>query len=308
MTDRFEEMLNDVTIDRDKYIGGSDMPAVMGISPYKTRFELLQEKAGLRRQEFTGNAYTEYGHTMESVIRDYINETWRFNFKVDMCIQDRLRYHADGVDLGQNSVLEVKTTSEIFPNVSDYKQYLVQLLLGMKMFECEFGVLAVYHRPEDMSTTFDSDRLHTYSIKLSDFPDLLSEMDDSIAMFLNDWDMMLANPFMDEEDFVPVAIVEAAHQVISLENALAEYKEIEKQAKALKEQIKELMEKHNLKTWETPNGTKITLVADGDDKVTKVVDEGKLAIEYPEVYEACQVEKTVKGKKGFVKITLPKVK
>ena len=59
----------DVTIDRDKYIGGSDIPATMGISPFKTRWDLLQEKAGLKADEFTGNQYTEYGKIMEPQIR-----------------------------------------------------------------------------------------------------------------------------------------------------------------------------------------------------------------------------------------------
>ena len=33
---------------RENYLGGSDLVALLGISPYKTRFELLQEKAGLK--------------------------------------------------------------------------------------------------------------------------------------------------------------------------------------------------------------------------------------------------------------------
>ena len=51
----------DVTIDRDKYIGGSDIPIIMGISPFKSRFDLLLEKAGYLENDFKGNEYTEYG-------------------------------------------------------------------------------------------------------------------------------------------------------------------------------------------------------------------------------------------------------
>ena len=42
----------DVTIDRDKYIGGSDIPIIMGISSFKTRWDLLLEKAGLKEDTF----------------------------------------------------------------------------------------------------------------------------------------------------------------------------------------------------------------------------------------------------------------
>ena len=66
--------MQNVKVDRDKYIGGSDIPIIMGISQFKTRFELLLEKAGLKENTFDGNEYTEYGNIMEPKIRDYINK------------------------------------------------------------------------------------------------------------------------------------------------------------------------------------------------------------------------------------------
>ena len=55
---------------RDLYIGGSDIPKIMGISTFQTRWELLQEKAGLLENSFEGNSYTEYGNKMEPKIRE----------------------------------------------------------------------------------------------------------------------------------------------------------------------------------------------------------------------------------------------
>ena len=60
----------DVTIDRFKWIGGSDIPAIMGISPFTTRFDLLLFKAELKENDFKGNEYTRYGQVMEPKIRD----------------------------------------------------------------------------------------------------------------------------------------------------------------------------------------------------------------------------------------------
>ena len=57
-----------VTVDREKYIGGSDIPIIMGISPFKSRFDLLLEKAGLKENDFTGNEYTEYGNKLEILL------------------------------------------------------------------------------------------------------------------------------------------------------------------------------------------------------------------------------------------------
>ena len=51
--------MQDVRIDRNLYIGGSDIPIIMGISPFKKRFDLLLEKAGLKENDFDGNQYTE---------------------------------------------------------------------------------------------------------------------------------------------------------------------------------------------------------------------------------------------------------
>ena len=162
----------DVTKDRDKYIGGSDMPAVMGISPFVTRWELLQEKALGKMRDFSGNEYTEYGHKMEGVIRDYFNETFcdeDEGFVDDMVrIDGDLRYHADGYEKsckawkGQSRLLEIKTTSNVkaknyatyaaddgFPSdrrfiLENYKPYVVQILLGMRLFKCEVGIIAIY--------------------------------------------------------------------------------------------------------------------------------------------------------------------
>ena len=37
-----------VEVERYKYIGGSDIPIIMGISQFKKRFDLLLEKAHLK--------------------------------------------------------------------------------------------------------------------------------------------------------------------------------------------------------------------------------------------------------------------
>ena len=143
-----------VTIDRDKYIGGSDIPIIMGISPFKTRFDLLLEKAGLKENNFTGNEYTEYGNILEPKIRNYINFTDEINgygggFEEYKTIKGDVRCHLDGFN--EHEVLEIKTTSQIHEDINDYKTYLVQLLFYMQTVNVEFGLLAVYERPTDFN-------------------------------------------------------------------------------------------------------------------------------------------------------------
>ena len=99
----------DVTIDRDKYIGGSDIPIIMGLSPFRTRWELLQEKAGLIQNDFSGNKYTEYGDVMEPKIRDYVNELRGTYYEPEQLIEGDLRGNCDGFN--GNSILEIKTSN-----------------------------------------------------------------------------------------------------------------------------------------------------------------------------------------------------
>jgi hypothetical protein len=70
------------------------------------------------------------------------------------------------------------------------------------------------------------------------------------------------------------------------------------------------MVKHDVKSWETFNGTKITRVdatASTSETVTEF-DTDTFEKEHPELYKKyCKdVEKKTKGRAGFVKIALPK--
>ena len=96
----------DVSIDRDKYIGGSDIPAILGISKFKTRWQVMLEKAGLEEYKSTSNRYTRYGHDIEPTIREHINLTYNTNFVPSRVINGDLRCHTDGFN-GER-VLEVR--------------------------------------------------------------------------------------------------------------------------------------------------------------------------------------------------------
>ena len=295
-----------VTVDRDKYIGGSDIPIIMGISPFKTRFDLLLEKAGIKENEFKGNEYTEYGNIMEPKIREHLNSTIGdgFEFKEYKKINGDIRCHLDGYN--EHEVLEIKTTSQIHEKVEEYKVYLVQLLFYMFNVDCENGLLAVYERPEDFNEEFDSKRLKLYSIELSSYKGLLEEINKAVDQFRIDLAKVKENPFITEEELLPVDLTELSNKIVVLENQLVEMKKVEAQAKELKTQLKSAMESNNIKKWETPNGVKITLVADGEDKVVRKFNEDLFKENNLDLWDEYSEEVTQKGKAGYVKITLPK--
>ena len=308
-------MQSSVKEDRYKFIGGSDIACILNLSPFKTRFQLLLEKAQLVDDEFEGNAYTEYGNEMEGKIRDFINETYKTNFVEGKHVIEAkgneiigIRCHTDGEN--EDTILEIKTTSEIHEELSDYKIYLVQILFYMLETDKNNGMLAVYARPEDMSTEFDADRLQIFRFTADMFKDLLLEINHAVDAFIQDLKKVKANPFITEEELLPSELIETSNKIVLMEQKLADMKRIEAEIKDMKSQLKDLMELYGVPKWETPNGTKITLVADSADKVEQeeYFDAEAFQTDHPRMYKTYRKVREVvkKGKKGYVKITLPK--
>lgn len=304
-----------VTEDRNKYIGGSDIPIIMGISKFKSRFDLLLEKAELKDNPFTGNEFTEYGNKMEPKIRQYINKTLGKDFREGKHIDGDVRCHTDGETF--ESILEIKTTSDVHENVDDYKVYLVQLLFYMNHTKRDTGVLAVYRRPSDFSTRFNQNNLQVFAISKDNYKDLIEEIERAVEQFRQDLIKVKENPFLTEQDLMPMDIQSATDKVLALEEQSRSFKELEKKYDQAKAELKSAMERANIKTWRTINDVLITLVADTPDKEVEeeYYDEEKFIAENTELHEKYhnklaeykEIKKVLKkGKKGYLKITLPK--
>ena len=298
--------MDTVRDERWRYIGGSDIPAIMGISPFKTRFQLLQEKARIVEPDFKGNEYTEYGNVMGSKIRDYVNETFNRNFAPDVLMNGVFRFNLDGLDKECCEVLEIKTTSQIHGKLEDYKVYLVQLLPYMRMAGAVRGFLAVYQRPDDFDETFNPLLLTVYEVHIDDYSDLLEEIDTQVEIFKKDLEKLRENPFITEEELQPIEVVEYANKVLALEQQLESMKQLEKELKSAKAELKRLMQENDVKKWITPNGTKITLIPDGEDTIVSAFNEKKFAEEKPDIYAEYLEEKLKAGRSGYVRVTLPK--
>ena len=188
----------DVTIDRFKWIGGSDIPAIMGISPFTTRFDLLLFKAELKENDFKGNEYTRYGQIMEPKIRNYINKEYKLKYRPSKheFIEKRYRCHTDGED--KSSILEIKTTSKDCKTIRGYKIYLVQLLFYMYNIGKEEGKLVVYIRPEDFNEDLDTERIKIFNIRLEDYKDLVQEIEEEVIKFKKDIKRVFDNPLIEE--------------------------------------------------------------------------------------------------------------
>ena len=313
-------MQETVKQDRDKYIGGSDIPVIMNLSPFKSRFDLLLEKAGYKEDTFEGNVYTEYGNKLEPKIRDYVNSIKNFALDIDKkpFVEGKhireaeadeiigVRIHTDGEN--ESAILEIKTTSQIYKSVDDSKLYLVQLLFSMVNTGKPYGVLAVYYRPEDLSEDFDESRLQVFVLRLKDYEELCSEISDACEKFIEDLQKVKDNPFITEEELLPTEITDITARILAFESQIDYLKSVEKKIKEDKARLKDAMQACGVKSWTTPNGYKITLVPDGEDEVKKKFNESKLKESDPETYNKYLEDTIVKGRSGYVKITAPKSK
>jgi putative phage-type endonuclease len=300
----------DVSIDRDKYIGGSDIPAIMGISPFKTRYQLLLEKAGIEPNTFTGNIYTEYGTKMEQSIRDYINGMMAEDddkYVPNRVIKGDFRAHTDGFN--GKCVLEIKCTSHICADVNDYDPYLVQLLKYMEVNGVAEGLLAVYERPADFSLDFDFNRLYLYDIRAKDYSNLLTNINAEIDRFRVDLERLKENPLLTEADFQPMPLVLAdlTGKITLMEKQIAQIERIKKECDATKKALYQAMEQNNVKSWTMPNGTKITRIDSIPASVETVqefdLDSFKKDCEQVYALYLRTVEKKKSGKAGYVRIT-----
>lgn len=137
---------------RKNYIGGSDASAVVGMNPYKSAYALWAEKTG-KIPEFEGNLTTEVGSYLEDFVAHlFEKETGKkVRRKNRMLVNDDYPFaHAnvDRVVVGENAVLEIKTTNSI-PAMKKLRggeypeQYYVQCTHYMAVGGFEKAYLAV---------------------------------------------------------------------------------------------------------------------------------------------------------------------
>lgn len=309
-----------VTIDRYKYVGGSDLPTILGLNMKynKKPFDLALEKAQIVPNSFTGNQFTKYGQKMEPVIRDYINAKYQVNYLEDTIIDETKHYrgNTDGIDRDADiPILEVKTFGEEL----DVDYYTAQCQFYMETFDRDACLLVGYKRPKDFYTGIDYELENDDSYFNFEFdPNNLVEhiiyrdknvwakIEERITAFKNGVGYLAENreDYAEEEFnkiFYGADLIETTNKVAVLEDKLKAMKTVEADCKKAKEDLYNLFEKKGLISLDT--GTvKITKVAPTSyDTVS--VDTKKLKEENEEIYNKYKVTKTT-NKKGYILITL----
>ena len=137
-----------VEVDRSQYIGGSDIPIIMGISHFTKASKLAQLKNKVIPYENKKTLYTEFGHIFEPFIRETANK--KFNKKFIPCCKTAedlgLRANCDGWDAENKYLLEVKTNNGEHFDKSDY---IAQIHFYMVMYGTQDCILAEYARTKE---------------------------------------------------------------------------------------------------------------------------------------------------------------
>lgn len=310
-----------VTIDRHKYIGGSDLPSILGLNAkYGTSiFQFAKEKAGIIPNTFKGNQYTKYGQLMEPVIRDYICSIYGANYLEDTIIDSERGYrgNTDGIDRNAEiPIIEIKTFGEEL----DVDYYTAQCQFYMETFNQDACLLVGYKRPVDFYTgvdfdlehddsyfnvEFDENNIVTHVIKRD--PKLWAKIEERITAFKKAVEFLKNNNEIAEAEFNEIFygtdLILMTNKIAVLESSLNQYKDIEKDYKKLKEDLYNLFEEKGIISFDT--GTmKLTKVAPiSYDTVS--VDTAKLKEENEEIYNKYKTTKTT-TKKGYILITTKK--
>jgi len=314
-------MSNDnVTKDRHKYVGGSDMPNILGYNlKYDTSvFKWAKIKAGIIPNEFKGNEYTKYGQLMEPTIRDYINAIQGLNFKEDTIIDEdrRFRSNTDGIDMDAKILLEVKTHNGNL----DIEYYTPQVQMYLEMFDIEECLLVGYERPTDFYTgtdydlengdeyfdlTFDEARISVDVIKRD--KEMWGKICTQVIAFQRGVAALKENPNMSEDEFNTLMygtyIMSLKNEVNRIETALVDFKVLEEQYKTLKDKIYEIFDAHGIKTFDT-GLFKITKV-DPTVIEKEVLDEKAIKQQEPTIFDKYKMVKST-NRKGYIIITKKK--
>lgn len=124
---------------RKKGIGGSDVSIIAGCNPYRSVFELWNDKRGKDRVEIKNSDITHFGHVLEDVVRkEFMNRTGLKVRKKNMLLRSRkypfMIADIDGVIReadGTYSIFEAKTAIEFKNN--DWKNEKIPLAYQLQV-------------------------------------------------------------------------------------------------------------------------------------------------------------------------------
>lgn len=253
--------------ERKKRLGASDIPIILGLSPYKTAYELWEEKTGRVINEYDTESfaarYAQRGHDLEPHVRERVNIQKKKNYIADVCfVEDYYIASLDGWDEETRTVLEIKCPGKV-----DYAEalkgevplkWVPQVQWQLYVAEARYGLLAV-HPPEG-----HGDKLLFIKYEYDD--EYIADIKNDIDFFWN----CVENDI--EPELKKTDMKKSSDELLNM--AIIKHKELQYQGKLLKKKVDEsknvienLMDHPRL---ECPGGKVITVYKKGNVDYKKV--------------------------------------
>lgn len=238
---------------RQAYLGGSDIGALLGINPYKTRLDLYREKIG-DVIPMTGNAHTKRGQKLEeAAAQEYMEQhgcrVIRSHRPLIHPSYPYLRGHIDRKILLRNRIAEIKCPS--LGSFSKIKReglradYIAQMQWYLGLSEAEGGTWII----------FCADQWELLQFDVEPEPQLYAQMVEAATRFWNDHVIPRIPPEDDERDRAVAAelhsvgdtrIMRTDAEFVAAMDLLHEAKRLKAEAETIEEtavaRVKELIE------------------------------------------------------------------
>lgn len=306
--------MNNIIDDRDKYIGGSDLPIIMGMNRTITPFQFAKKKLNIIPKEDSDNIYTHYGHVMEDKIRNYINNKYKAKYEPSTFKSWYLRGNCDGMDAdAEIPLIEIKTFGKDL-NI-DYYKFQCQFYMGL--FGHDKLLLVGYKRPDTFYTgidynlekedkyfdfKFNEKNIFQHVIKRDE--KLIKQIIEKCNNFYNALNALRKDNNLTEEKFNDIFYGSTVTMMVKrfkkLEKQLLDFKKIEDDYNLTKDKLYELFEFKNILSFENED-IKITRVNPTSYEKSSI-DTKKLKKEQPDIYKKYTSTKTI-NRKGYLLIT-----
>ena len=215
---------------RKTYIGSSDAPIIMGVSPYKTKNRLWKEKLGLIESE-APSIHMVTGTAMEPEIRARVIEQLGISFEPKVLVSHKYPFmmaSLDGFDETETVVLEVKLN-----NATNHALAKENKVIDHHMYQLQHH-LAVSGAKMVLYASFHNDEL--IISKVLPNIDIIKGLVDEEEEFFND----LRNgkePELSDKDFVKMESEEWAKEAEEFVKLHAVKKEISEQYEAKRDRL-----------------------------------------------------------------------
>lgn len=252
---------------RKKHLGASDAPVVMGVSPWKSPFQLWEEKLGLRKSQFT-SAAMQRGHDLEPKALEMYNNC------TSQCAVPEVVFHPekkwmlaslDGISLDRSMVVEIKC-----PGKEDH--YLASTGKIPEKY---------YPQLQHQLAVIGLDLLHYFSYREDSFHLVEVERDEEYIQKLYAEEGAFWKNVM---DFEPPSLCDRDYirkEDLDWQNIAKDWVAVKKELEDIKQKEKEC----RVRLIELTNGQSCQ---GGGIRVRKIVRKG--AINYPEIPELSGVD------------------